>query len=106
MYLVMNIRNIFERKKEKDPIRKEIREYLDAFEAIAELDRLKEEEKKQNYQFIAEKVLDLLPPEEVDVFELSRDIYAIREEKQNNGGVEDSKIKDLDWVERYSDEKV
>lgn len=102
----MNILKAFERKKEYDPEkekRKEVKEYLENLEALNEISWLKKEEREENFQYLAEKILDLLP-EEVKVLEISKDIYAKREDMSENH-IEDSEVKNLDWVEKFCKKK-
>lgn len=94
------------RKKEYCPEeekKKEVGEYLETLEAINELGWLKQKEREENIQFVAEKILQLLP-EEVKVLEISRDIYAKREDDlyQNT---EHSEVKDLEWVQEFCKQK-
>lgn len=86
-----------EKNSEKEN-RKEIKEYLEALDAIREIDWLNEKKKEESYHYIAQEVLKLLP-EEVEVFELSHNIYATRQEEKSE--IKPSEIKDLDWVEKY-----
>lgn len=97
---------IFERKKENSPESKncqEIKEYLETLSAIRKINWIEEKVRTENYHFIAEKILELLP-KEIKVFELSGDIHAKREGQ--NGKIDDSEIKDLEWVKKYSKENL
>jgi threonine synthase len=100
----MELSKIFcrQNKKEKSLKQKnceEIEEYIEAIEAIDEINWLDEKEKRENYKNIAKKVLELLPSE-VKVFELSTDVFAKR--RNDTKSIEDSDIKDLEWVREYS----
>ncbi len=98
----MRLLNLFERKTEKTPEQlkcQEINEYIDTIEAIHKVNWLPDEEKNKGYQEVAEKILTLLPSE-IIVFELSADIYAVRETDKRV--IDDFEIKDLDWVKDYA----
>ncbi len=94
------------RKKEYCPEeekKKEVGEYLETLEAINELGWLKQKEREENIQFVAEKILQLLP-EEVKVLEISRDIYAKREDDLWRD-IECFEVKDLEWVQEFCKQK-
>ncbi len=102
----MKLSKLFEKKKEYCPEeerKKKIGEYLQTLEAINELGWIKQEDREESIQFVAEKILQLLP-EEVKILEISRDIYAKREDDLCRD-IDCSEVKDLEWVEKFCKQK-
>ena len=101
----MNMPEFLKPKKELNPEQKKrklVGEYIETIEALSEITWMDENSKKESYELVAKKILELIP-EDVKVFKISEEIYAKRTDDVEF--IEDSEVKDLQWAEKYSEGK-